>query len=95
MVKINLTQEFNMGPNSVLYEKFKPIMDYFPPEMSEMILNQLPEEDHIILSGTSKQDEEPVEGPDYDLPAHEEDFELFGNQALEESDNEEDDYLLF
>lgn len=87
MKAINMTKEFNIGPNSVYYEKYKPIFDFFPAEIAEMILNQIPEEEKIILSGDMKED---YEDPDYDLPDYEEDFELFGNQAIESDD--EDDY---
>ena len=95
--KIDLTEEFNIGPNSVFYEKFRPILDYFPAEMAEKILSELPEEDLIILSGNTERDD-PIEGPDYEPSELEneygEDFELFGNQLIEESDEEDEDFYL-
>jgi hypothetical protein len=93
MKGINVTKEYNIGPSPVLYEKYKPIIDRFPAEISEMILSYLPEEDKIILSERS---EEEVEDFEYDLPDYEEDFELFGNQIEEDFENDdyfEDDYF--
>jgi hypothetical protein len=78
----DITKEMNIGPESVFYLKYKPIIDYFPPEILEIIFSHIPTEEFTLIDGLPDEDEEMY--PDYPLKKYEWDFELYGNTELYE-----------
>lgn len=74
--QVNVTEEYNMGPASLVYLKYRALFEYFPLEIVCMIFSYLDEAETSNLSGGVDESESDCPWSDYDS---EYDFELYGN----------------
>ncbi len=93
--QLDVTNEYNMGPDSLVYLKYKALFDYLPLEIVCVIFSHLDEAEtsYNLSGGVDEESESDCPWSDYDS---EYDFELYGNAELGRVDDYEvkdaDDY---